>query len=171
MSREEAKQNLVALGIEEPTDAQVTNYLNQFHANTPKPESKPDSKPEDKPETKADPAGSTELEKAMQQIEQLKADITRKDIASYAAQKGLVGEQAEAILSGLTNDLETAKKTIDSFAKFVTDKETAAAAAKENEIADGVTNPSGNGNGAGNPDGELSMGAKMAQQANARFID
>ncbi len=165
MSREEAKQNLVALGIEEPTDAQVTNYLNQFHANNPKPEPKTDPKPE----PKADPEGNTELEKAMQQIEQLKADITRKDIASYAAQKGLVGEQAEEILSGLTNDLETAKKTIDSFAKFVTDKETAAAAAKENEIADGGTNPSGNGNGAGNPDGELSMGAKMAQQANARF--
>ena len=158
MSREEAKQNLMALGIEEPTDAQVTNYLNQFHANDPKPEPKPD------------PEGNSELEKAMQQIEQLKADITRKDIASYAAQKGLVGEQAESILSGLTNDLETAKKTIDSFAKFVTDKETAAAAAKENEIANGGTNPSGNGNGAGNPNGELSMGAKMAQQANARFV-
>ena len=158
MSREEAKQNLVALGIEEPTDAQVTNYLNQFHANDPKPE------------PKTDPEGNSELEKAMQQIEQLKADITRKDIASYAAQKGLVGEQAESILSGLTNDLETAKKTIDSFFKFVTDKETAAAAAKENEIANGGTNPSGNGNGAGNPDGELSMGAKMAQQANARFV-
>ena len=158
MSREEAKQNLVALGIEEPTDAQVTNYLNQFHANDPKPE------------PKTDPEGNSELEKAMQQIEQLKADITRKDIASYAAQKGLVGEQAESILSGLTNDLETAKKTIDSFSKFVTDKETAAAAAKENEIANGGTNPSGNGNGAGNPDGELSMGAKMAQQANARFV-
>lgn len=165
MSREEAKQNLVALGIEEPTDAQVTNYLNQFHANDPKPEPKTDPKPE----PKTDPEGNSELEKAMQQIEQLKADITRKDIASYAAQKGLVGEQAESILSGLTNDLETAKKTIDSFAKFVTDKETAAAAAKENEIANGGTNPSGNGNGAGNPDGELSMGAKMAQQANARF--
>ena len=158
MSREEAKQNLVALGIEEPTDAQVTNYLNQFHANDPKPE------------PKTDPEGNSELEKAMQQIEQLKADITRKDIASYAAQKGLVGEQAESILSGLTNDLETAKKTIDSFAKFVTDKETAAAAAKENEIANGGTNPSGNGNGAGNPNGELSMGAKMAQKANARFV-
>lgn len=165
MSREEAKQNLVALGIEEPTDAQVTNYLNQFHANDPKPEPKTDPKPE----PKTDPEGNSELEKAMQQIEQLKADITRKDIASYAAQKGLVGEQAELILSGLTNDLETAKKTIDSFAKFVTDKETAAASAKENEIANGGTNPSGNGNGAGNPDGELSMGAKMAQQANARF--
>ena len=165
MSREEAKQNLMALGIEEPTDAQVTNYLNQFHANDPKPEPKTDPKPE----PKTDPEGNSELEKAMQQIEQLKADITRKDIASYAAQKGLVGEQAESILSGLTNDLETAKKTIDSFAKFVTDKETAAAAAKENEIANGGTNPSGNGNGAGNPDGELSMGAKMAQQANARF--
>ena len=35
MTREEAKQNLVALGIEEPTDAQVTNYLNQFHNNRP----------------------------------------------------------------------------------------------------------------------------------------
>ena len=33
MTREEAQQNLVALGIEEPTDAQLTNYLNQFHNN------------------------------------------------------------------------------------------------------------------------------------------
>ena len=28
MTREEARQNLVALGIEEPSEAQVTNYLN-----------------------------------------------------------------------------------------------------------------------------------------------
>ena len=33
MKREEAKQNLIALGIEEPTEAQITNYLNQFHNN------------------------------------------------------------------------------------------------------------------------------------------
>ena len=61
MSREEAKQNLMALGIEEPTDAQVTNYLNQFHANDPKPEPKTDPKPE----PKTDPEGNSELEKAM----------------------------------------------------------------------------------------------------------
>ncbi|MCI7357163.1 MAG: hypothetical protein MSK40_05595, partial [Parabacteroides sp.] len=31
MTSEQAKKNLVALGVEEPTDEQVTNYLNQHN--------------------------------------------------------------------------------------------------------------------------------------------
>lgn len=170
MSREEAKQNLVALGIEEPTDAQVTNYLNQFHANAPKPEQKPDLllHPDQKPDAGA---GNAELDEAMRQIAQLKADIVQRDIAAYAAEKGLTGEQSAGILGGLTADLDVAKKAIDSFASFVAAKETAAAIKKEQEIANGSTPPAGSGGDGGDPDGgELSTGAKMAQAVNARYV-
>lgn len=36
MTREQAKKNLVALGVEEPTDEQVTNYLNQHNGEVKK---------------------------------------------------------------------------------------------------------------------------------------
>ena len=31
MTREQAKQNLIAIGVAEPTDEQVSNYLNQVN--------------------------------------------------------------------------------------------------------------------------------------------
>ena len=34
MTREQAKQNLIGIGIAEPTDEQITNYLNQIGAET-----------------------------------------------------------------------------------------------------------------------------------------
>lgn len=34
MTREKAKQNLIAIGITEPTDEQVSNYLNQLNAES-----------------------------------------------------------------------------------------------------------------------------------------
>lgn len=53
MTREEARQNLVALGIEEPSEAQVTNYLNQFHSNRPNPQPQPSPQPTPTPPTTA----------------------------------------------------------------------------------------------------------------------
>ena len=34
MTREQAKQNLIAIGVAEPTDEQVSNYLNQVNGET-----------------------------------------------------------------------------------------------------------------------------------------
>ena len=36
MTREQAKQNLIALGVAEPTDEQVSNYPNQVNGETKK---------------------------------------------------------------------------------------------------------------------------------------
>ena len=36
MTREQAKQNLISIGISEPTDEQVSNYLNQLNGETKK---------------------------------------------------------------------------------------------------------------------------------------
>ena len=41
MTREQAKKNLIALGIAEPTEDQVSNYLNQFHGDVEPPTPNP----------------------------------------------------------------------------------------------------------------------------------
>lgn len=135
MTREEARQNLVALGIEEPSEAQVTNYLNQFHSNRPNPQPTPQPTPNPEPDDNT---------RALQErIEQLERENVQKDIRAYAAEKGLTGEQAESVLAGFQTDLEAAKKAIDSIAQIISDKETAAATAKEQELLNGTPNPSG----------------------------
>ena len=149
MTREEARQNLVALGIEEPSEAQVTNYLNQFHSNrpnpqpTPQPQPTPAPQPNPTPEPKPNPDDGGELETLRNQIAQLQKENVQKDIRAYAAEKGLTGEQAEGVLAGFQTDLEAAKKAIDSIAQIISDKETAAATAKEQELLKGTPNPGG----------------------------
>lgn len=147
MTREEARQNLVALGIEEPSEAQVTNYLNQFHSNRPNPQPTPQPTPAPQtnptPEPTPNPDDGGELETLRNQIAQLQKENVQKDIRAYAAEKGLTGEQAESVLAGFQTDLKAAKKAIDSIAQIISDKETAAATAKEQELLKGTPNPGG----------------------------
>lgn len=173
MTREEAKQNLVALGIEEPTDAQVTNYLNQFHNNrpapapnpnpAPKPEPQPQPTPEPVPNPQPNPnpapQNDDEIEKLRNQIDALQKENIKKDIRAYAAEKGLTGEQAENVLAGFKDNYDLAKTAIDSMSQIIVDKETAAAQAKEQEIANRSINPGG-----GNP------GGKGEEKTNAEKI-
>lgn len=149
MTREEARQNLVALGIEEPSEAQVTNYLNQFHSNrqnpqpTPQPQPTPAPQPNPTPDPTPNPEPDDNTRALQERIEQLERENVQKDIRAYAAEKGLTGEQAESVLAGFQTDLEAAKKAIDSIAQIISDKETAAATAKEQELLKGTPNPGG----------------------------
>lgn len=166
MTREEAKQNLVALGIEEPTDAQVTNYLNQFHNNRPAPAPNPNPAPKPEPQPQPTPApvpnpqtnpnpspqNDDEIEKLRKQIDALQKENIKKDIRAYAAEKGLTGEQAENVLAGFQDNYDLAKTAIDSMSQIIADKETAAAQAKEQEIANGSINPGGGNPGGGKQD-------------------
>lgn len=165
MTREEARQNLVALGIEEPSEAQVTNYLNQFHSNRPNPQPTPQPTPAPQPNHTTEPTPNPEPDdntRALQErIEQLERENVQKDIRAYAAEKGLTGEQAESVLAGFQTDLEAAKKAIDSIAQIISDKETAAATAKEQELLKGTPNPGG-GNG-GNPGSDKPEDVKNAE--------
>ena len=42
MTREQAKQNLISIGVAEPTDEQVSNYLNQVNGETKKEKDRAD---------------------------------------------------------------------------------------------------------------------------------
>lgn len=153
MTREQAKKNLIALGIAEPTEDQVSNYLNQFHGDveppTPNPAPNPTPAPTPQPAQNPNPtqtpgnADLNEIEKLKKQIADLQKENVKKDIRAYAAEKGLTGEQTEKILGALQDDLEVAKTAIDSMSQIISDKETAAAQKKEQEIAKGSMNPGG----------------------------
>lgn len=146
MTREEARRNLNALGIAEPDEVVVTNYLNQFHAEQGH-EPKPEPNPEPAPHAPTNWAETQEYKEMQRQIEEMRSEGVKKDIRAYAAEKGLTGEQAETILNGFSVNLETAKAAIDSLATVITDRETAAAQRKEQEIANGSTAPNGGASG------------------------
>ena len=173
MTREEAKQNLIVLGIAEPTDEQVTSYLNQFH-NQPKPNPTPDPTPtptqapaptpQPNPTPEPTPGSGEDIETLKNQIEELRRENVKKDIRAYAAEKGLTGEQAEKVLAGFKDDLESAKAAIDSMSEIISARETSAAQAKEKEILDKSTNPGGGSGGSGGGGDDKPEDVKNAEQ-------
>lgn len=173
MTREEAKQNLIALGIAEPTDEQVTGYLNQFH-NQPKPNPTPDPTPtptpapaptpQPNPTPEPTPGSGEDIETLKNQIEELRRENVKKDIRAYAAEKGLTGEQADKVLAGFKDDLESAKAAIDSMSEIISARETSAAQAKEKEILDKSTNPGGGSGGSGGGGDDKPEDVKNAEQ-------
>lgn len=164
MTREEARQNLVALGIEEPTDAQVTNYLNQFHSNrntNPNPPAPVPNPPQPTPQP--EPGNNDEMETLRQQIANLQRENARKDIEAYAVAKGLTGDQVKNILNAFGENVDVAKQAIDSIGQIISDNRTAAAREKEQELANGATNPGGGNAGSSNSD-EKSNAEKIAER-------
>lgn len=173
MTREEAKQNLIALGIAEPSDDQVTNYLNQFHnqpkpnptpAPAPTPTPAPAPTPQPNPTPEPTPGSGEDIETLKNQIEELRRENVKKDIRAYAAEKGLTGEQAEKVLAGFKDDLESAKAAIDSMSEIISARETSAAQAKEKEILDKSTNPGGGSGGSGGGGDDKPEDVKNAEQ-------
>mgnify|MGYP005789669509 CR=1 FL=1 len=173
MTREEAKQNLIEIGITEPTDEQVTSYLNQFHnqpkpnptpAPTPTPTPAPSPMPQPNPTPEPTPGSGDDIETLKNQIAELQRENVQKDIRAYAAEKGLTGEQAEKVLAGFKDDLESAKAAIDSMSEIISARETSAAQAKEKEILDKSTNPGGGSGGSGGGKDDKPEDVKNAEQ-------
>lgn len=87
----------------------------------------------------------TELKK---EIEALRSESNRKDIAVYASAKGLTGEQAENVLKAFGTDVELAKSAIDSISQIISDSNKTAIADFEKQNLQTTPNPDGTtGNG------------------------
>lgn len=161
MTREQAKQNLISIGVAEPTDEQISNYLNQVNGETKKEKDRADAY-----KAKADTADDlqkqldelqagnmTELEKANkaletanQQIAELQKNNAIRDLREKAMTDFKVtAEQAKAIVKE-DGSFDTAE-----LGKIMSEKETAAAQAKEQEIAKHQDIPGG-GRGKGGAD-------------------
>ena len=157
MSREQAKQNLVALGIAEPTDEQVTNYLNKVNGEIQKEkdkaaEYKEKAEKADELQKKLDDmeAGNlSEIEKANKALE-----AANKTIADMQ-KSNAIRDQREAAMTNFKITAEQAKTIVKEdgsldyaeLGKIMSEKETAAAQAKEQEIAKNQAVPGGGAGG------------------------
>lgn len=153
MTREQAKQNLITIGVAEPTEEQVSNYLNQLNGETRKEKDKA-------AELKAKADKADELQAKIDELETGNlSEIEKANKALETANNRIAElEKAQALSTQRTSAAEKFKITaeqaaqvvkddgsfdFDVLGKIISDKETAAAQAKEQEIANTTTNPGG----------------------------
>lgn len=114
---------------------------------------------EEERQKKAKEAIEKELSDKMAAIEkdnaELKAQLTSERIRAYAGSKNLTGEHIDNVLKSFGGSYDLAVAAIDSMAQLITDRESAAALAKEQEIAKASGNPIGQKSG-DNGDGKSS---------------
>lgn len=171
MKREEAKANLIALGVAEPTDEQITNYLNQLEGETNGLKVKL-SKAEKDAQNVADlqkqlkdlqdskltdeERAANEQKEREQRIVDLETKLKTTELKSQLAEKGITGEDAEKLIESFNGG----SFDVDLLGKIITDRETSAAKKKEEEIANGSTNPGG-GSAGGSDDGNKGYDEKI----------
>lgn len=170
MTREQAKQNLISIGVAEPTDEQITNYLNQVNGETQKEKDKAAEYKEkadkaDEYKAKIDEleAGNlTEVEKANkalelanEQIAKMQKDNSIRDLREKSMTDfKITAEQAKTVVKD-DGSFDTA-----ALGKIMSDKETAAAQAKEQEIAGKQDVPGG---GSAGGEGTKTEAEKIAE--------
>lgn len=167
MTREAAKKKLIAFGIEEPTEEQVTKYLDSLTEEVKSEKAKADNLKKENERLKEEAGRAEELQGKIDEIEQgkltemeklqkeleksnnqiaelQKAAFIREQKASVALKFNVSSEQAEKIVK------DDGAIDLDILGQIISEKETAAALAKEQEIAKNSTNPGGQpGGGAG----------------------
>ena len=161
MTRETAKSLLVTLGIETPTDEQITNYLNQVNK-----EVKSEKDRADKYKGEADKVaelqkqleelnskGLSEVElankateKANAKIAELEKSLKTMTVQNKLSALGITGEEATKFFD------ENGELNFDTLGQILTAREKAAATAKEKELAGNAGNPGGQGGGSTPPD-------------------
>ena len=160
MTREQAKENLKKLGVEEPTEEQVTNYLNQVGGETQKEKDlankyKTDALKVAELQKKLDDlndANLSEIEKANKatenanaEIEKLHKAMAKMELQKQLAEIGVIGEQAEKLIS------EEGKLDASVLGQIISEREEKAKSLKEKELLAGTPDPKG-GNTGGNED-------------------
>ena len=154
MTREQAKQNLISIGVAEPTDEQISSYLNQVNGETQKEKDKANqykakAEKADELQTQLDEieAGNlTEVEKVNKDLE------AANNLIAKLQKDNAVRDQRESAMTNFKITAEQAKAVVKDdgsldyteLGKIMSEKETAAAQAKEQEIANNTTNPGGN---------------------------
>lgn len=119
-----------------------------------------------------------ELDEKWKQMEQanvdLKNQLNSERIKGYASSKNLTGENIDTILKSFGSNYDLAVSAIDSMVQLISTRESAAALAKEQEIAKASGNPSGQSAGNGGENSEaINMAiasAKRAASANESIL-
>ena len=153
MTRKEAEQNLIGFGIAEPTDEQITNYLNQIGAETKSYKDKlasvggkDDRIAElEKELEKLNKQNMTELEleraekdKALSSVANLEKQIEQMITKTELAKLGITGEVADTLVSG------NGKLDFATLGQIISDREKNAVSEYEKKALENTPNPSGN---------------------------
>ena len=153
MTRKEAEQNLIGFGIAEPTDEQITNYLNQIGAETKSYKDKlasvggkDDRIAElEKELEKLNKQNMTELEleraekdKALSSVANLEKQIEQMITKTELAKLGITGEVADTLVSG------NGKLDFATLGQIISDREKNAISEYEKKALENTPNPSGN---------------------------
>lgn len=152
MTREQAKQNLIGFGIAEPTDEQITNYLNQIGAETKSYKDKlasvggkDDRIAElEKELEKLNKQNMTELElanaekeRALSSVANLEKQIEQMITKTELAKLGITGEIADTLVSG------NGKLDFATLGQIISDREKNAVSEYEKKALENTPNPSG----------------------------
>ena len=112
-----------------------------------------------------------EFDEKWKQMEQANIDLQNQlnseRIKSYAGSKNLTGENIDTILKSFGSNYDLAVSAIDSMAQLITERENAAALAKEQQIANTAGNPGGSGGNGGGESVATNMAIASAKRAGA----
>ena len=179
MTREQAKANLAACGVENPTEEQITNYLNQVNGAV-----KNEKDRADRLKTEADKVsalqaqldelnskGLTEVEKAnkateaaLAKVSELEKNIKTMQTQKQLAELGIVGESAEKFFDSNGN------VDFAVLGQILSDTKAKSAAEKETELAGKAGNPNGNGDSGSSGD-EKTVAEKFASDYAKRIAE
>lgn len=152
MTRTQASDFLKTLGIEEPTDEQISNYLNSVNGAVKSEKDRADKLKADASmvdDLKAQlealnnqnlsdvEKANKETEKANAQIAELQKEIKAMQTRTKLAELGIIGETADALF-GVDGSMN-----FDVLGQIISDREKNASALKEKEILAKTPNPEG----------------------------
>ena len=179
MTREQAKQKLISFGNAEPTEEQITEFLNTVGAETKKEKERADAL-----KAKADKADQLQQQlddlnsQNLSDLEKVTKDLKKANQKVADLEKAqTIANQRNSVVEKFKVTSEQAKQIVkddgsldyDVLGQIISDKETAAATAKEQELANNASNPGGGSGGAGGG-GTDSKGAEMAKRFNSTNV-
>ena len=172
MTRAEAKQKIISYGIAEPTEEQITDLLNSINAETQKEKQRADG-------YKADADKAAELHAELDRINAEKMTDAEKQAKDLEKANNRIAElekaqqlitQRNSVSEKFNVTAEQEKQIVkddgsfdyDVLGQIISDKEKAAATAKEQEIAGKAGNPNGaSGGGADNKSTAENIATKL----------
>lgn len=159
MTREQAKKNLIGFGIEEPTEEQISNYLNQVNGETQKEKEKTKTYKE-----KAEKYDQTQKELEEEKLKNMTAEeklaeaektanekaiefakkTNRLDAEKILVEAGLAEDDYKDLIDGIiSDDAETTKTMATSLASMVSKQKEAAVQKTKEELMDGTKTAGG----------------------------
>ena len=159
MTREQAKQKLVALGVAEPTEEQVTDFLNTIGAETKKEKDRADglkakADKADELQTQLDDLNSqnlSDIEKANKALETANSRIAELEKAQAIAERRNIVSEKFKVTSDQAKQIvkDDGNFDYDVLGQIISDKEKNAIADYEKKNLHDTPNPDGGTGGAG----------------------